>query len=310
MTDDQLIAQAQAEHLRRKAIRDMERAQQAEAERLKAAATDDSLNRLLATIQASTAAFEAELAALPPSVECKRHPGSNAVLNHEASLEAGRAVYRCPTCAGDQAAIARERRLINAGIPSDVRHATLDNFMEVRPGVKQEDGTFKKQGNPAEFVRIGQALIDQTARNAILAGTPGIGKGHIAAAVAIARIDAGWPVAWVECSTLFRAVHRSYGESGPDAIFHRYISANLLVLDEIALRLLPADGEEILFTILDGRHKAGTQTILLSNETLPVVREWLGERIRDRLNSGKVLRHYGEWASMRGEEADAAADKF
>lgn len=301
MTDDQLIAQAQAEHLRRKAIRDMERAQQAEAERLKAAATDDSLNRLLATIQASTAAFEAELAALPPSVECKRHPGSNAVLNHEASLETGRAIYRCPTCAGDQAAIARERRLINSGVPSDVRHATLSNFRPDRPIV---------QGNPAEFVRIGQALIDGTARNAILAGTPGIGKGHIAAAVAIARIDAGWPVAWVECSTLFRAVHKSYGEGGPDAIYHKYISANLLVLDEIALRQLPADGEEILFTVLDGRHKAGTQTILLSNETLPVVREWLGERIRDRLNSGKVLRHYGEWASMRGEEADAATDKF
>lgn len=302
MNDDQLIAQAQAEHLRRKAIRDMERAQEAEAERLKTAASADALNRLLTTIQASTAAFEAELAALPPSVECKRHPGSNAVLNHEASLEAGRAVYRCPTCAGDRAATARERRLIGSGIPADVRHATLANFRTDRPDIVQ--------GTPAEFVRIGQAVIDGSARNAILAGTPGIGKGHVAAAVAIDRLDAGWPVAWVECSTLFRAVHRSYGDNGPDAIYHRYIAANLLVLDEIALRALPADGEEILFTILDGRHKAGTQTILLSNQTLPAVREWLGERIRDRLNSGKVLRHYGEWASMRGEEHAAASDKF
>lgn len=300
MTEDQLIAQAQADFIRRQA--DRERAQKAEAARLTEAMHDDALNRLLATIQASTAAFEAELAALPPSVECKRHPGSSAVLNHEASLEAGRAVYRCAICAGNEGQKARERRLINAGIPSDVRHATLANF--------RTDRTPIVQGSPAEFVRIGQAIRDQTARNAILAGTPGIGKGHIAAAVAIARLDDGWPVAWVECSTLFRAVHRSYGEAGPDAIYHRYIAANLLVLDEIGLRALPADGEEILFTILDGRHKAGTQTVLLSNETLPVVRDWLGERIRDRLNSGRVLRHYGEWTSMRGEEADAADDKF
>jgi len=299
---DQIIAAAQARWEAAQAARAAERSAAEQEQRLAAQAAEDSLSRFLQTAQAKTAAFEAELAALPPSVECKRHPGSNAVLNHEASLEAGRAVYRCPTCAGDRAATARERRLIGSGIPSDVRHATLANFRTDRPNVVQ--------GTPAEFVRIGQAIMDGTARNAILAGTTGIGKGHIAAAVAVARLDAGWPVAWVECSTLFRAVHRSYSENGPDSIYHRYIAANLLVLDEIALRALPADGEEILFTILDGRHKAGTQTILLSNETLPTVREWLGGRIRDRLNSGKVLRHYGDWASMRGEEADAASDKF
>ena len=302
-TDDQdkIIAAAQARWKAAQAAREAEKAAAELEARKQAASAEEAMNRLLGSIQAKTSAFEAELAAMPPSRDCKQHPGTLAVMIHEASLHAGRAVYRCPLCAGDENNKARERRLINAGIPSDVRHATLSNFRTDRPIV---------QGNPSEFVRIGQALIDGTARNAILAGTPGIGKGHIAAAVAIARIDAGWPVAWVECSTLFRAVHRSYGESGPDAIFHRYIAANLLVLDEIALRALPADGEAILFTILDGRHKAGTQTILLSNETLPVVREWLGERIRDRLNSGKVLRHYGEWASMRGDEADAASDKF
>lgn len=303
-TDEQdaIIARAQARWQIAQAARAAERAKIQQEQRQQSATAEAAVNRLLGSIQAKTAAFETELAALPSSVECKRHPGSAAVLNHEASLEAGRAVYRCATCAGDQAAVARERRLIHCGIPADVRHATLANFRTDRPDIAQ--------GTPAEFVRIGQALLDQTARNAILAGTPGIGKGHIAAAIAIARLDDGWPVAWVECSTLFRAVHRSYGENGPDSIYHRYITANLLVLDEIALRQLPADGEEILFTILDGRHKAGTQTILLSNETLPKVRDWLGERIRDRLNSGKVLRHYGEWASMRGEEADAAADKF
>lgn len=299
---DKIIAAAQARWKAAQAARAAEKAAAELEARKQAASAEEAMNRLLGSIQAKTSAFEAELAAMPPSRDCKQHPGTLAVMIHEASLQAGRAVYRCPLCAGDENQKARERRLINAGIPSDVRHATLANFRTDRPAVVQ--------GQPAEFVRIGQAMIDQTARNAILAGTPGVGKGHIAAAVAIARLDAGWPVAWVECSALFRAVHRSYGEAGPDAIFHRYISANLLVLDEIALRPLPADGEEILFTILDGRHKAGTQTILLTNETLPKVREWLGERIRDRLNSGKVLRHYGEWASMRGEEADAATDKF
>lgn len=298
---DRIIAQAQARWKAAQAARAAEKAKAELEARQQAASAEEAMNRLLGSIAAKTSAFEAELAAMPPSRDCKQHPGTLAVMIHEASLQAGRAVYRCPLCAGDENQKARERRLINAGIPSDVRHATLANFRTDRAIV---------QGNPQEFARIGQAIIDGTARNAILAGTPGIGKGHIAAAVAIARIDAGWPVAWVECSALFRAVHRSYGEAGPDAIFHRYISANLLVLDEIALRALPADGEEILFTILDGRHKAGTQTILLSNETLPKVREWLGERIRDRLNSGKVLRHYGEWASMRGDEADAATDKF
>lgn len=299
---DPIIAAAQARWVKAQAQIQADKAR-AEAEQKKQAeTTEEAMNRLIASMQARTAAFEAELAAKPSALDCERHPGSFAVLNHEASLRAGRAVYRCELCAQDESRKARERRLINAGIPSDVRHATLANFRVDRPTVKQ--------GDPAEFVRIGEAILKREARNAILAGTPGIGKGHIAAAVAIARIFDGWQVEWCECSALFRAVHRSYEDGGPDELLGCYIAANLLVLDEVALRALPADGEEILFTILDGRHKAGLQTILLSNQTLPAVREWLGGRIRDRLNSGKVLRHYGEWASMRGDEADAASDKF
>ena len=60
----------------------------------------------------------------PNSMECATHPNHTAVLNEEATLASGKAVYRCPACIGDKVAMRRERKLINVGIPRDVRHAT------------------------------------------------------------------------------------------------------------------------------------------------------------------------------------------
>jgi DNA replication protein DnaC len=266
-------------------------AQLAEQRRLdaavKAADANSALQRLLGVI-----------GTLPDSKECERHKGQTAVFIEEATSRSGRPVYRCPLCVNDSAAIRREHAIVSAGVPADVRHATLDNFNVDRPNVKMSAG----MNTPAKFLEIAREFHARTCRNGLICGKVGIGKSHLAAAIAIDRIEHGWPVAWIECSRLFREWHESYSKNGPDAIIARLTGANLLVLDEIALTPLPKDGEEILFEILNGRHKSGVQSLLLSNEPVPAVRDWLGERISDRLRSGTILAAYGEWDSMRGNE--------
>ena len=70
-------------------------------------------------------------------------------------------------------------------------------------------------------------------------------------------LRAGRTVLWVEAAKLFAAVHKAYTQDRSDAVLEAHATPSLLVLDEIALRDLPADGEEILFAIFDHRHKQG-----------------------------------------------------
>lgn len=271
-------------------------------EAFKTASAMVALDGLLDAIRAKSEAFMAMLDAQPQTRTCHIESHGFASLNHAASLEAAKPVYSCPMCE-HEAMIARQmRRIEAAGIPADVRHATLANFVLERPGVKSGEGLVP----PAKFREKAEIFAAEGVRNLVLAGTPGIGKGHLAAALAILAITKGQSVRWIECARLFSEYHRAYKQDRTDGVLDAYTRPALLVLDEIGLRDLPADGEEILFAILDARHKSGRQTILLGNKTAKESREWLGSRITDRLRSGGISFCYGEWESMRGKDQDGA----
>lgn len=259
---------------------------------------------LLDRLRETSDAFEARLAALPQEKPCAQHPPQTAVLHVEKSFKAGEPVYDCPACLEERRARRRLRRAGEAGIPADVRHATLENFDIHRPDVNPACHT------PAHFLDAAQAFAAGRVRNGILSGAPGIGKGHLAAAIAMARLDAGQSVVWTDCAGLFHEWHRAYEDGATDDVLRHHVRADLLVLDEVCLREMPRDGEEILFAVLDRRHKAGRQTLLLSNSTGGIIKEWIGGRLYDRLKSGGCCYCYGEWESMRGTGQDGAAWDF
>jgi len=262
-----------------------------------------ALDRLQATIRAKSEAFELMLDSQTQTKACEAHDnGALAMLNREASRSAATPIWTCPHCEGERLAKRHAKRIESAGIPADVRKSTLENFDTTRPNVKTADGCV----SPAAFLKAAKRFDACEVRNVGFAGTPGIGKGHLAAALAIAALVRGKSVSWIECARLFNAYHRAYKNDETESVTEKYASAHLLVLDEICLRELPADGEDILFSILDRRHKAGLQTIFLGNAPAEAIRKWLGSRIVDRLRSGGVAFCYGEWQSMRGSEQDGA----
>jgi len=258
----------------------------------------------MARLEANAIAFEAKFNAAPKSKECERHPGCQAVLLECASWNAGEPVYGCAECNGEVQARRRAVRLSKVGIPGDVHHATLDNFQTNRPGVVAGTHT------PEQFLDAARRFHSGEVRNLILSGTPGVGKGHLAAALAIAALDEGRSAAWITCVDLFSEYHRAYRDYSTREVVNRYGCAAITVLDEICLRELPADGHEILFAILDKRHKARRQTILLGNLPANSTKAWLGDRITDRLRSGGCILRYGEWESMRGTSLDGSGEGF
>ncbi len=249
--------------------------------------------------QARRTSFDDYLDTLPQEQPCPRHPDVLASLDRNRSLCAN-PVYACESCAAEARAEQRLRNLSAAGIPRDVHHATLANFRTDREHINVLYQT------PAQFLEACQSFAAGEFRHLILGGTPGIGKGHLAAALAIPSMDAGRSVVWCTCGDLFFDYHASYATGTTLSLLREFQTPDLLVLDEIALRDLPADGEEILFSIMEARHQEKLSTILLGNKPADESRAWLGGRITDRLRSGGLTFRYGQWDSMRGTEWDGA----
>jgi DNA replication protein DnaC len=260
------------------------------------------LDLLLERIRERSARFEAMLDEQPPVLPCPVHGADRRVLDRDASLKAARPVHTCARCDGERLLRRHAERMDDAGVPPDVRHATLTNFDTERPGVVTEPGF----NPPAKFLQAAHDFAEGRVRNVLFCGTPGIGKGHLAAALARAELEKGRRVRWLECARLFADYHRAYKTDTTAQIMHPLIRADLLILDELCLRDLPADGEEILFTLFDGRQKSARPTICLGNKSAHETRHWLGSRISDRLRSGGVTFCYGSWQSMRGGAGDGA----
>jgi DNA replication protein DnaC len=231
-----------------------------------------SFQRIMAHAQKRAAEFNAFLATQPQSIPCEAHPEVSRPLDSERSktrtADRGRdcAAYApCPLCEAEIVAEQESERLAAMGIPSNLFHATLENW---QPATEQSEGHLSKV---REFIRVRRGTL-------IMLGSFGTGKSHLAAAVA-----RGYRAAWfVKQSTLLRDLRRTYDDrNAPDPI-ERAKRAALFALDELGVSGGGRDEIPMLAEILDYRHCERKPTIVTSNLSLPELRTAVGPRIADR----------------------------
>lgn len=136
----------------------------------------------------------------------------------------------------------------------------------------------------------------------LLVGTVGAGKTHLAAATAHSVIEQGYSAVFASVMSAVRSVKETYRRDSErterDAI-NALIAPDLLILDEVGVQF-GSDAEKlILFEIINGRYEEVKPTILLSNLDIDGLKEFLGERVMDRLREGGGKMIVFDWASYR-----------
>jgi DNA replication protein DnaC len=146
-----------------------------------------------------------------------------------------------------------QRRIKGAGF-RDQR--TLDAF----------DWKFNTLDRALIFELAGGRFIEQH-EDALLLGNAGVGKSHIAQAIGMAAIHAGFGVLYREAHVLFEELllANAIGER-PKAIA-TFSEIPLLIIDDLGMRQLPANAAEDLLEIVMRRYER-TSTILTSNRPL------------------------------------------
>jgi len=109
-------------------------------------------------------------------------------------------------------------------------------------------------------------FIDQHA-DALILGNAGIGKSHIAQAIGLAAIHAGFRVLYREAHKLFEDLLLANATGERATAIATFSEIPLLIIDDLGMRKLPASAAEDLLEIVMRRYERAS-TIITSNRPL------------------------------------------
>jgi len=107
-------------------------------------------------------------------------------------------------------------------------------------------------------------------RDVLLVGPPGVGKSHIAQAIGAEAIRAGFLVLYRSVFDLVRELLAEQTEAGVGRMLARYLKPDLLIIDDMGLKVLPPKSGEILLEIVMRRYE-NRSTFMTSNRP---IEEW------------------------------------
>lgn len=140
--------------------------------------------------------------------------------------------------------------------------------------------------------------------NLIMTGATGNGKTHLASVACkqIAIQNDARPL-YTTVSSMIRYIRASYGKdckySEQDAL-DRFGYADLLVIDEVGVKLSSEHEKAALFEIIDMRYQEELPSIVISNLSVGEIEKHIDERLVDRLSENGTLMVF-DWDSHRGQ---------
>ncbi len=182
-------------------------------------------------------------------------------------------------CAAREDEQARRERLLRYSRLGSLSRFTFDTLL--RTGRSSEAAARERY---AAAVEAAERYAEQPEGWLVLTGTPGCGKTHLAAAIAMRAIERGRPALFLTVADLLdrlRAAYAADAELGYDELLAEVREAPLLVLDDLDSYVGTAWAREKFFQIVSHRFNALAPTVFTCVRSPAEIDPRLGARLTD-----------------------------
>jgi DNA replication protein DnaC len=227
------------------------------------------------------------LSGLLESLEVRLHEAQSHALSHTEFLE---------LLLADELAVrtdrVRSRRVKAAGF-RELKN--LDDF----------DWSFNPAIKRGQIYELATCRFLKEARDVLWLGPPGVGKSFLVQALGLQAIRSGHAVLYRSIFDLVRDFAQPEVLGGTDKVLNRYLKPDLLIIDDMGMKVLPKQAGEVLFEVIMRRYEVRS-TMMTSNRPLEDWGKLIGDvpsatAILDRfLHHAEVIQITGRSYRLRG----------
>lgn len=187
--------------------------------------------------------------------------------------------------------LVRQERLIGRRVKAAAfrEQKVLDNF----------DWSFNPSIPKKQMYDLATCRFIREARDVLLLGPPGVGKSFLVQAIGYQAIKLGFVVLYRSIFDLVRDFAHNDNVPGEAQMLSKYLKPDLLIIDDMGMKNLPARSGEFLFEVVMRRYETRS-TMMTSNRPLE---DW-GKLIGDVPAATAILDrflHHAELISISGK---------
>ena len=181
------------------------------------------------------------------------------------------------------------------GIEARLRQARL-------PWIKtldQFDFDFQPSSTAARCASWPGMSFVERAHNVILLGPPGVGKTHLAIALGVKAVEAGYSVLFLTLETLMNRLVKALNENRLERSLQQLVYPKVLIIDEVGYLPLSSIEASLFFRLVVRRYERAS-LIVTSNKSFL---DW-GEIFNDPILATAILDrllHYSTTLNIKGE---------
>jgi DNA replication protein DnaC len=181
----------------------------------------------------------------------------------------------------EEQAVRDERRYRSALRLSKLpHHKTLDSY----------DFAFQPDLDPRKIKDLATLAFVQAKANVALLGPPGVGKTHIAVALAVTACRAGFTVYFTTLDDMVRHLKAADTIGRLTSKLKVYLRPAVLVIDEVGYQPLDRDEANLVFQVISKRYEKGS-TLLTSNKSFSEWGQVFGDEVLATAILDRLLHH-------------------